>query len=56
MLLVFLSSNKVQNENCWIADDINKSLGTVKNHISGIFEKLGVKNRLELVNFINNLL
>ena len=31
-----------------IAQELNIGEQTVKNHLSGIFEKLGVRNRLEL--------
>lgn len=32
-----------------IADALGKSLGTVKNQLSGVYKKLGVNNRVRLI-------
>jgi DNA-binding CsgD family transcriptional regulator len=39
-----------------IEDELFISVHTVRNHIYKIYQKLGVKNRVELVNFIHNSL
>ena len=49
-LLVKGKSNKE------IEDELFISIHTVRNHIYKIYQKLGIKNRVELVNFIRNSL
>jgi len=39
-----------------IEDELFISIHTVRNHIYNIYKKLGIKNRVELVNFIRNSL
>ncbi len=38
-----------------IADRLFISEKTVKNHISSIYDKLGIHNRLRLMNYVNGL-
>ncbi|GAE32583.1 response regulator transcription factor [Halalkalibacter hemicellulosilyticus] len=39
-----------------IAEEIYLSIGTIKNYSSKLYEKLGVKNRAELVSYLHQLL
>ena len=38
--------------NTRIADELNISEKTVKNHLSSIYEKLNIHNRLQLINHV----
>ena len=39
-----------------IEDELFISIHTVRNHIYNIYKKFGIKNRVELVNFVRNFL
>ncbi|MCK4943448.1 MAG: response regulator transcription factor [Candidatus Aminicenantes bacterium] len=50
-----IMSLKTGKSNREIEEKLFISLGTVKNHLYNIYQKVGVKNRFQLTNLISNL-
>jgi DNA-binding CsgD family transcriptional regulator len=50
-LFVLVAEGKTNEE---IADELFISIKTVKHHIYNVFQKMGVKNRLQLINSIRS--
>lgn len=51
--VLFLAAKAVTNKE--IAESLNISEKTVKNHLSAIFQKLSMRNRLQLIQYVGNL-
>lgn len=51
ILALMIKAKRIVN----IADDLNIAEQTVRNHISNIYSKLDIHDRLEIVNYINHI-
>ena len=51
--MLYLAARALTNRE--IADDLGISEKTIKNHLSAVYDKLGIHKRLELISFINSI-